>query len=321
MKTAYLINGHKNMQHIARLAHRLHSEDSHIFIHVDKKVPNNIYNSLFSYTSDLKYCYISNFRIDGKLDDRSLVDIVMTLISDAKKVEKTHSIHYSYFVNMSGQDYPIKTVKHIENELENNYPTLYMLCRDTSTAKWVANKFNRNKALIRYRNWTLQCNNTILRKLLQSIGVLLRQVVKLFGKTASQRIIKKGWKYYQGSAWWVLPDYIIDSIEKEYYSPSEFAKIMIDESTTPEETYFQSMIMYLFCSNTQKSYNRKIIIKNLMTYVDFGDLTNRPVVCHPYIITIKDFDNLSNSECWFARKFDDTIDSRILDKIDETLLS
>ena len=89
MKTAYLINCHKNMKHVSRLVHRLHSEDSHIFIHVDKKVSEDDFNSLFSYTSDLKYCYISKTRIDGKLDDRSLVDIVMVLISDAKKKCRT----------------------------------------------------------------------------------------------------------------------------------------------------------------------------------------------------------------------------------------
>lgn len=319
MKTAYLINCHKNMKHVSRLVHRLHSEDSHIFIHVDKKVPEDIFKSLFSYTSDLKYCYISEIRMDGKLDDRSLVDIVMVLISNAKKVAQQNSIHYSYFVNMSGQDYPIKPIKYIEEKLEKNYPDLYMLCRDTASASWVANKFNRNKALIRYRNWALKCRIGVVRKALQLVGVLARQVLKLFGKTAGQRIIQNGWKYYQGSAWWVLPDCVLDSIEQEYYSPSEFATIMIDESTTPEETYFQSMTMHLFYSDAQET-NKKMKIQNLMTYVDFGDLSDRPVVCHPYTITMDDYDHLLKSECWFARKFDDSVDPDIIEIIDETLL-
>lgn len=308
------------MKQVSRLAHSLHSEDNHVFIHVDKKVPDDIIKNLFSYTRDLKNCYISTSRIDGKLDDRSLVDIVMVLISDAKAIEKIKSIHYSYYINMSGQDYPIKPVKYITNELEANYPALYMLYRDASSAKWVAHKFNRNKTLIRYRNWSIKHNNRIIRKILQAIGVILRQIIKLFGKTASQRISKNGWKYYQGSAWWVLPDYIINSIEKEYYSPSEFAKIMIDESTTPEETYFQSMVMHLFCFNAQEKHDQNLKINGLKTYVDFGDLSNKPVVCHPYVLTINDYDDLLKSDCWFARKFDETIDHKIIDKIDETIL-
>ena len=320
MKTAYLINCHKNMKHVSRLVHRLHSEDSHIFIHVDKKVSEDDFNSLFSYTSDLKYCYISKTRIDGKLDDRSLVDIVMVLISDANKIAEQNLIHYSYFANLSGQDYPIKPLKYIEGRLENNYPDLYMLCRDSSAAAFVSHKFNRNKALIRYRNWALKCKIGLLRKSLQAVGVFLRSILKLFGQTAAQRIIKNGWQYYQGAAWWVLPDLVIDVIEKEYYDPSKFATIMIDESTTPEETYFQSMIMHIFFSNAKKENYQEMRIQNLKTYADFGDFSDRPIVFHPYIITMEDYDKLLNSECWFARKFDDTVDPYIIDKIDETLL-
>ncbi len=320
MKTAYLINCHKNMNHVSRLAHRLHSEDSHVFIHVDKKVSQEIYNSLCSSVADLKYCYVSESRINGKLDDRSLVDIVMVLIADAKKVAKKNNIHYSYYSNMSGQDYLIKPMKTVEELLEKNYPDLYMNYRDTSTTAWVAKKFNRNKALISYRDWALKCNIVFIRKALQGFGVLLRNILKLFGLTASQRIIKNGWNYYQGSAWWVLPDCVIDAIEKEYYSPSKFAKIMIDESTTPEETYFQSMTMHIFFSDGKKIDDADMKIHKRVTYIDFGGETNRPQVCHPYIITMNDYERLCKSNCWFARKFDDTVDSKIIDTIDENLI-
>ncbi len=320
MKTAYLINCHKNIKHVSRLAHRIHSENNHIFIHVDKKASPEVYESLLSYTSDLKNCYISEKRINGKLDDRSLVDIVMTLISDAKQVAERNSIHYSYFVNMSGQDYLIKPINYIESNLENNYPDIYMHYRDAESADCVERKFNRNKALIRYRNLILKCKIKIIRKPLQALGVLMRRILKLLGQTAGQRIIKKGWKYYQGSAWWIFPDCVIDAIEKIYYSPTEFSSIMIDESTTPEETYFQSVVMHLFFSDNQKTNTQKMNIQNLKTYVDFGDLSNRPIVHHPYIITMDDYDKLLQSDCWFARKFDESVDPHIIDKIDNTIL-
>ncbi|MBO5892021.1 MAG: hypothetical protein J6Q30_04835 [Oscillospiraceae bacterium] len=320
MKTAYLINCHKNMDHVARLAHRLHSENSHIFIHVDKKVPLEMYENLQFLTRDLKHCHISKTRINGRLDDRSLVDIVFALISDAKQIAQQNSVHYSYYSNMSGQDYPIKPLSVIEEKLETNYPAIYMHYRDTTSASWVAKKFNRNKALIRYRDWALKCKVNIIRKFLQGLGVFLRQILKLFGQTASQRIIKNGWKYYQGSAWWVFPDYVIDAIEKEYDSQTKFSTIMIDESTTPEETYFQSMVMHLFYSDLAKTNNLKTEIQNHKTYVDFGPPSNRPQTCHPYILTMNDYERLCQSDCWYARKFDDAVDSDIINKIDATLL-
>lgn len=320
MLTACLINCHKNMKHVARLAHRLHSENTHIFIHVDKKVSQEEYEELHIRTSDLKNCYISKTRINGMLDNRSLVDIAFTLVSDAKRLATENAIHYSYYSNMSGQDYPIKPLNFIEEKLEANYPAIHMEYRDAASASLVGRKFNRNKTLIRYRDWVLKCNIMTVRKLLQAFGVFMRKILRLFGQTASQRIIRKGWKYYQGSAWWIFPDYVIDALEKEYYSQTEFSTIMIDESTTPEETYFQSMVMHLFYSDFAIKNTAPPKIMSLKMYADFGPLSSRPQTHHPYILTMDDYTRLYHSECWYARKFDDSIDAEIINKIDETLL-
>lgn len=319
MKTAFLINCHKNMKQVARLAHRLHSQDNHIFIHVDRKVSHEDYTALFSLTGDLEHCHISSTRIDGKLDNRSLVDITMVLVSDAKRIAREKSIHYAYYSNMSGQDYLIKPLELIREKLETNYPDIYMRYRSTSDASLVEKMFDRTRALIKYRDWVLQRKNKMVRKALQGLGIVLRKVAKLFGRTSIQRMSKKGWKAYQGSAWWVFPDSVIDGIEKEYYGQTEFAGILLDETTTPEETFFQSMVMHLFFSDCGEN-NPKYKIQKRMTYVDFGSVSNRPQTCHPYILTLNDYERLSGSECWFARKFDDTVDPDILDKIDATLL-
>lgn len=271
-------------------------------------------------TKDLQYCYISKTRINGKLDDRSLVDIVFALVKDAKQIAKQNSFAYSYYANMSGQDYPIKPLHFIEETLEKNYPVVYMHHRDTAEAAWVANKFNRNKALIRYRDWALKCKIGIVRKGLQGFGVLLRKILKLFGQTASQRVIKNGWKYYQGSAWWVFPDYVVTAIEKEYYGKTKFSNIMIDESTTPEETYFQSLVMHLFRDHCTETNALVAEIQNNKTYTDFGPPSNRPQVCHPYILTMNDYERLCECDYWYARKFDGSVDADIINKIDETLL-
>ena len=320
MKIAYLINCHKNMDHVAQLAHRLHSDNSHIFIHVDKKVSQETYDLLLSLTGDLGHCFICQTRIDGKLDDRSLVDIVMILISYAKQMAEKNGIHYSYYCNMSGQDYPIKPRAYIEQTLIDNYPDLYISCRDASYAPFVVHKYARNKALIRYRNWSLKFKNTIIRKFLQGVGIVLRSILKLLGQTAGQRIIRNGWSYYQGSAWWILPDCVIQAIETEYYGQTKLSTIMLDESTTPEETYFQSVVMQLFFSDSAQIDHSKMRIQKHKTYADFGSKSNRPIVHHPYVMTMSDYERLCESECFFARKFDNAVDSEIIDKIDAVLL-
>lgn len=320
MKTAYLINCHKDMEFVARLAHRIHSEDSHVFIHIDEKVTKDKYEFLISATNDLKHCYVSKVRVNGKLDDRSLVDINMLLIAYAKQIGQQTGVHYSYFAALSGQDYPIKPMHLIEKELENNYPDIYLDCNDAESAAWVSKKLNRNKTLIQYRNWVLKRKIPFIRKVLQFIGVVMRKVLHLLGQSAQQRIIKKGCKIYGGSAWWILPDYIADKIEDEYKSKSELALILLDESTTPEETFFQTLIMHLLYPDDKETGKSKMIIQNCKTYVDFGLKSGRPITNHPYTITSETYDLLCSSDCWFARKFDCNVDTKIVDTIDETIL-
>ena len=320
MKTAYLIICHKDAQHVSRLVHRIHSENSHVFVHVDKNASNEFYNDLCARISDLKYCKVLEERKHGVLDDRSLVDISMMLVACAKKTAQQNGFQYSYYVNMSGQDYPIRSMSFVEETLEKNYPDLYLDCKEGVAGHWVERKFERNKSLILYRNWVLKCKNDMVKKALQGLGVLLRKILKIFGQTTLQRIRKRGWKCYGGSAWWILPDCVIDAIEKEYNEKTEFASIMLDESVTPEETFFQSMAMHLFYPEGVDKNHTDMKVQEFKTYVDFGFMSGRPVVCHPYVITMEAYDRLCTEDYWFARKFDSSVDAEILDKIDETLL-
>ena len=59
--------------------------------------------------------------------------------------------------------------------------------------------------------------------------------------------------------------------------------------------------------------------QNCLIYTHFNDL-GKPFIGHPYILEVCDIEKLKNMPQCFARKFDDTIDSHVLDLIDECLL-
>lgn len=63
-----------------------------------------------------------------------------------------------------------------------------------------------------------------------------------------------------------------------------------------------------------------VVYQNCKTFADFGKITKRPIANHPYVLTLNEFDVLRKSECWFARKFDVTVDEKVLDVIDNKLL-
>lgn len=57
------------------------------------------------------------------------------------------------------------------------------------------------------------------------------------------------------------------------------------------------------------------ILQNCMTYAYFFDDEHEPTG-HPYILNINNLEMLKNRKELFARKFDEKIDSKILDQLD-----
>ena len=61
------------------------------------------------------------------------------LMHCAKEFEKEKGIHFGYYCLISGQDYPIRNVSSIRDELQNSYPKPYIDCTPCAKGNWVYN--------------------------------------------------------------------------------------------------------------------------------------------------------------------------------------
>lgn len=104
---AFLIMCHKNPDQVIRLAKVCKTSNTDVFIHVDNCMSNSQYDKLKTLSKKEGFV-VADKRLQGQLDHRSLVDIVMILIQTAIEYEKTKKIKYEYFALLSGQDYLIK---------------------------------------------------------------------------------------------------------------------------------------------------------------------------------------------------------------------
>ena len=92
---------------------------------------------------------------------------------------------------------------------------------------------------------------------------------------------------------------------------------------TPDETFFQTMTMS--SPFAERLSTIPPIYDNCergdmpcMTYANF--ITPTKSFCgHPHIITAEDFDRIISKKALFARKFDITVDKKVLDMIDEVI--
>jgi hypothetical protein len=99
LKVAHLILAYKNPEQVYRLAKSLYSPNTHIFIHIDKKVDQR----QFQYIAALPNVNFIRDRYYIVWGGYSITECYISGIKEILAHDK-----YDYVVLMSGQDYPLK---------------------------------------------------------------------------------------------------------------------------------------------------------------------------------------------------------------------
>ncbi len=319
---ALMIMCHRDMEQVIRLAQRCRTENTDVIIHCDLKVDSLEYKKLADCVEKLgSGYYLTDNRLHGELDTRSLVDIAMEMIGKAAWVEKSEHKKYRYFLLNSGQDYPIKPMSYIEKELSALYPKPFIDCTPCSRGNWVWQKFQHNKAVLSLGSRISRSfRKGPVRSGLRVLQLGLKKVAGMFRLTSFARAEKLGVTLYGGSAWWILPDRIIDFIRREYETKdSKVMDLLLNRTYTPEESFFQIMAMRSPLKDMVEINPADMVEQNCKTWAYFSD-EGKPFTGHPYAFTVKEFEKIAKSDCWFGRKFDRSVDSDILTMIDNEIL-
>lgn len=321
-KLAILILAHKNLSQLIRLVKKFKHSDIDVFIHVDKKWNLNEEEINTLSLIGNKNVYICDKRISAFLDKWSLVEATIELIKRSKQVEKEKGRKYIYSALLSGQDYPIKSNDHILNLLKSSYPKPFIDCTPYERNNFLYVKFNRlpteNKI---YMFINAHMAPSLIRKVFKLPFFALFNSIKIFRNNPHDRLRALGYKLYGGSAWWLLPDIVVDHILKKYGDPNDTLVSILKDTFTPEETFFQIMTMESEVADmVNKKSPNQAFTQECLTYAHFYD-EEKPFVGHPYILTMEDYQKIANLPHCFARKFEESIDTDILDMIDENILN
>ena len=280
MKIAYIILAHKNPKQLIRLINCLDVEKSTFFVHIDKKAEQNIYQEVCEFTNKKSNIFILK-RKKIYWGDFSQISPVLLGVKEIFK----QNIDFDYAKLLTGQDYPIKSRKEIEDFLLANPNKSFMEYFPIPSKQWQeGGEIDGGISRIRY--------------------LYLRIFNKRF-KTKIERQFPKKFQPFAGSAYWCLSrecaEYLNNFINKHKFFINFFKGVNL-----PDEIFFQTIFL--------NSPFKKDIINNNLTYTDWS--TNE---AHPATLCAKDLETLSKSSCLFARKFDIYQDSKILDLLDEKL--
>lgn len=285
---AYFILVHRYPNQFKKLFKAIYDPDYQYLIHVDKRAGIDLYKEVQSFLVDFSNSHL--------LKSQSVVwggySMVEAELRGIKKLLKL-STEWEFFINLSGQDFPLKSQSVINDFLENNKGKNFMLVADQAKERPIT--------MNRIENYFVESDSGFLG-------------------TPVKRPYLKNVTPYIGGQWKILTRSCCEFISS---SPkvAKFRKFYRN-TLIPDEGFFQTVLM-----NT--NYPGKIINDDKRAIIWIPDMgtTLRPktftandtksliasgkIKLRPKSFTTKDLPYLLASKALFARKFDENVDSKI----------
>jgi hypothetical protein len=329
VKIAYIILAYKDASQVNRLINKLRTDETTFVVHICKDSTNAYYRELKNlqkHKQDVLFCK----RESGIHYYYGLVNGTM----NALKLLIDKKIEFDYVNLISGQDYPIKSNKEINEFFEKNKGKEYILywpLFPTKDSEFYKNHpWGLHRQLYRIDRYHLKFFGKMISIPELLTGRLIShsfiKTLKIFIYESPKYIREKRWReelvllilsrilpknrnipnkfeIYGGKTWWSITkecaEYIVN-FNRKNHSFNRFFKYTL----IPDEMYFQTIIM--------NSYFKEKVENNYLREIEWagGDGT------HPIIFTNFAFERLKNTDALFARKFDVNIDFEVLDSID-----
>jgi hypothetical protein len=282
MKICYLILAHKNPSQLHRMISRLNGEGASFFVHINRREPAMYHYAVATLAEFSNVYFVKSQEIWW-----GTFSIVKAILVGMQQIVES-GMAYDRLVLLSGQDYPIKSNRYIQEfftqAADKNYVGYFSI---SSQNIWThcEGKYNAKR---RTENFYLLYRSKI-------IGLPLKRKLPYSMAT------------YGGSLWFNLTrecvEYIVGFVEND----RKYVGFM-KHTFLPDEIFFQTLLL--------NSPMRPTIVNNDLRYIDWEKANPTP----PATLMVEDFENLRQSSALYARKFDLDRDGEIFDLIDRSML-
>lgn len=333
MNFAYLINAHKNAEHIVRLIDRLNNDNTDFVIHVSKSCEQGFYKEIKALTKS----YPNVFFCKREQGMHYGWGIVQGTINGMEKLFEVGS-KFDYFHLLSGQDYPIKTNEEIFRFFEENRGKEFMyywkMFPLENEPDYVDHPWGEHRQVFRVDRFNfpwmgktftipeLESRRLLDKPLFPTIKIFLSEMKEYrkegrlkeeFWRLFFSRVLPEkrnynvDFEFYGGKTWFSFSRELIKYIVDQHNNVPKWKKFF-KYSLIPDESYFHTI--------TMNSHFSSSVVNNYLREVEWegGDGT------HPVIWTRADFDRLKLSSNFWARKFESDVDEEIMNLIDKEVL-
>lgn len=268
---AYLILVHRLPNQFKKLFKAIYDSSNFYLIHIDKKANQEIGEDIKKFLQQYKNIHI--------LDNENVIwggySMVQAELNGMKYLLNMDA-KWDYFINLSGQDYPLRSQKIIQEFLLENNGKSYIKIDNQEKV--------RPETMNRIENYFEESED------------------KISDKTHKRGFMKDVIPYI-GGQWMILTrsccEFINSSSEVKKFEDYYLNTLIADES------FFQTVLMNTSFKGTLINDDKRAII-----WIQDGDIKLRPKT-----FTKNDLAFLQKGNHLFARKFDDNVDNKIIDYI------
>ncbi|GAA4155259.1 beta-1,6-N-acetylglucosaminyltransferase [Chryseobacterium ginsenosidimutans] len=268
---AYLILVHRLPNQFKKLFKAIYDPSNFYLIHIDKKANEQIGEEVTDFL--YKYPNVHILKSENVIwGGYSMVQAEL----DGMKYLLEMDAKWDYFINLSGQDYPLKSQKIIKDFLSQNNGKNYI--------KFADQEKNRPETMNRIENYFEETED------------------KISDKTHKREFMKDVVPYI-GGQWMILTrsccEFISNNMEVKKFEDYYLNTLIADEA------FFQTVLMNTSFDGILIDDDKRAII-----WIPDGDIKLRPKT-----FTETDLNFLQTGNHLFARKFDDNVDNKIIESI------
>ena len=285
---AYMIIAHNQFELLEKLIRSLDDERNDIYVHIDAKV-NDFDFEYFKSIAKRSRLIFTDERVNITWGDFSQVKCEMVLLRNAVNGENSDN-PYTYYHLISGVDLPIKTNDEIHNFFAEHNGKEFIHFSKNEPSPYFENR-------IKYYHFFRKKRN-LFSKILAQLTLRLQMLVGINRLKNNDLIVQKGTNWFS----------ITSDFAKYVISKSDEIEKIFDFSYCCDEVFLQTIFVNspfknnLFMPNCN---NNQFACARLIDW-DRGN---------PYVWRKEDYDLIKASPCMFARKFDMSVDSEIIDML------
>lgn len=264
---AYCLMAHNHWTQLQRLIDIIDDERNDIYLHIDAKCIDAFHRSA-SIKTRFSVLYIIENPVNVAWGDISLCDAEVRLFT--KVVES--NVDYQYVHLLSGSDLPTMNQDKIHEFFD---------CRDD---EFIDVRYNPEfKKRIKYYHFFVRdCRDNVIKNMLRRL-LLLPQMIFV------DRLKHAPLKYAYGSEWCSLTMRAVRELVSKYGHYRQ----MFEKSTCSDELYKQMILIA-----AKRPF--RIAKEGSLRYVRFDNQN-----ASPKVISMRDFNEIFQSGCIFARKFEE----------------